>query len=63
MLFSRCGEWGYSLVAALASFAGASLVAEHGLQGTQASVVAAHRLKCWGSRILERRLSTCGAQA
>ena len=43
--------------------AGASLVAEHGLLGTQASVVVAHRLSSCGSQAPEHRLSSCGARA
>ena len=31
--------------------------------GTRASVVVAHGLRSCGSRALERRLSSCGAQA
>ena len=38
----------------------ASLVAEHGLEGSQASVVAACGLNSFGSQTLEHRLSSCG---
>ena len=41
----------------------ASLVAEHGPQGEQASGVVAHELSSHGSRALERRLSSCGSRA
>jgi len=41
----------------------ASLVAEHRLQGTRASVVAASRLRSNGSWALEYRISSCGAWA
>ena len=41
----------------------ASLVAECRLQGTQASVVVAHRFSGCGSRALEHRLSSCGTRA
>ena len=40
----------------------ASLVAEAGLWGAQASVVAAHGLSSCGSWAPERRLSSCGAR-
>ena len=43
--------------------AAASLVAEHRLQGVQASVVVAHGLGSCGSRALEHRLNNCGAPA
>ena len=41
----------------------ASLVAEHGPQGVQASGVVARELSSHGSRALERRLSSCGSRA
>ena len=41
----------------------ASLVAEHSLRGTQASVVAALGLSSFGSQALEHRLNGCGPQA
>ena len=41
----------------------ASLVAEHGLWGAQASVVQASGLSSCGSRALEHRLSGCGPRA
>ena len=45
--FSSCSEWGLlSSCDAQLLPAVASLVAEHGLQGTQASVVVAHGLSC-----------------
>ena len=37
----------------------ASLVAESGLEGAQASVIVAHGLSSRGSRVLEHRLSSC----
>ena len=46
-LFSGC-EWGLVVVLRLLT-ALASLVVEHGLQGAQASVVAAHRLSSCGA--------------
>ena len=61
--FSSCGEWGlllvavHSLLIAVASRCGAQAL------GTQASVVVAHGLSICGLRALERRLSSCGAQA
>ena len=55
---------GYTLVAVHNLFmAVASLVVEHGLWGTQASVVAAHVLSRCGSQALECRLNSCGARA
>ena len=39
-----------------------SLVAEHGLYGTWASVVAARGLRSCCSAALEHRLSSCGTQ-
>ena len=41
----------------------ASLVAEHRLKGSQASIAAACRLSSCGSQALEHRLNHCGAQA
>ena len=41
----------------------ASLVAEYGFQGTQASVVAAGGLSGCSSRALEHRLDSCGEPA
>ena len=59
-LFSSCGKW------RLLSSCGreffivvASLVAEQGLQGAQASVVVVHGLSSFGSRALEHRLRNC----
>ena len=40
----------------------ASLVAELGLQGAQASATAAHGLSRCGSQALEHRLNSCGGQ-
>ena len=50
----------YSLVAVRTLLAVASLVAEHRLCGTQASVGAHGGLSTWGSHALEHRLSSCG---
>ena len=68
--FSSCGEQGLLFVAvcgllvavcglliAVASRCGAQAL------GMQAAVVVAHGLSSCGSRALERRLSSCGAQA
>ena len=41
----------------------ASLVAEHGLKGSQASIAAACGLSICGSQVLEHRLNSCGTQA
>ena len=55
---------GYSLVMLLRlPIAVASLVAEHGLQGVQASVVTSHGLSICGSQALSAFLQTCGALA
>ena len=55
---------GFSLVVVLRLFISvASLVVEHGLLGTKASVVAAHGLGHCGFWALEHRISSCGAQA
>ena len=64
---------GFSLVAANGSYSlivvhgllimVASLVAEHGLKGSQASVAAACGLSSCGSQALEHRLNSCGTQA
>ena len=43
--------------------AAASLVAEHRLWGTQASVAEAHGLRSCSSQALEHRLNNCGAWA
>ena len=58
------GSKSYSLVKALGLLiAVASLIAEHGLWGAQASVVQASGLSSCGSRALEHRLSGCGPRA
>ena len=41
----------------------ASLVAEHRLQGTRVSVLAARGLRSCGSQALKHRLNSCGARA
>ena len=62
--FSSCSEQGLLFIAMhRLLIAVASLVAEHGALGAQASVVVAHGLSSCGSRALERRLSSCGARA
>ena len=62
--FSSCGERELLFVAVRRPFiAVASLVAEHGLLGTRASVVLARGLSSCGSQALARRLSNCGAWA
>ena len=62
-LFSSCGKRGPPPVAVSGLLiAVASLVAEHRLQA-RASVVVALGLSICGSRALEHRLSSCGAQA
>ena len=51
---------GYSLVMVLSfPIVVASLIAEHGLWGSWASVVAEHGLNSCGSRALERKLNRC----
>ena len=61
--FSSCGELGLLFVAmrglliAVACRCGARAL------GAQASVVVARGLSGYGSRALERRLSSCGARA
>ena len=40
-----------------------SAAAAFGLQGAWSSVVAAQRLRSWGSRALEPELSSCGSWA
>ena len=54
-------SWGYSLVAVCGLFTGVtSLAVEHGLQGTQASVVAVHGLSCSACGIfLYQRSNPC----
>ena len=62
--FSSCGERGLLFVAVRGLLiAVASVVAEHGLYGTRASVVVARRLSSCGSWTLERRLSSRGVRA
>ena len=41
----------------------ASLVAEHRLKGSQASIAAACGLSSCDSQVLEHRLNSCGTQA
>ena len=61
--FSSCGERGPLFVVVCGLLiAVASLVAERAL-GARASVIAARGLSSSGSRALECRLSSCGAQA
>ena len=61
---SSCGEQGPLLVAVCGPLiAVVSLVAEHGLQGTWASVVAARGLSSCDSQALDLKLSSYGAQA
>ena len=48
------GSRGYSLVHRLLTVV-APLVVEHGLQGSQASVVAARRLSSYYSKVLEQQ--------
>ena len=56
--------WGATLVAKQRLFvAVASLIAEHRIWGTWASVVAACELSSCGSWALEHSLSNCGAGA
>ena len=57
-------EGGSSLVAVLRLFTAVPpLAAEHRLQGTQASVVAARGVSSYSSWALERRLGSCGSWA
>ena len=53
-LFSGCGKRGYTLLA----MCGASLIAEHGLWGTGASLVMARGLSSCGSQAPEHRLNS-----
>ena len=63
-LFSSCDEQGYSPVAVPRPLiAVASLVAENGLQGAQASAVMARGLSSFGSPAPEHRSKSCGAWA
>ena len=56
-------SWGYSLVVmGRLLIAVASLVADHGLWGSGASVVVAHELRSCGFQAPEHRLSSCGAR-
>ena len=62
--FSSCGELGLLFIAVCGLLiVVASLVVEHGLWDTWASVVVALRLSSCGSQALERRLSSCGTRA
>ena len=62
--FSSCGEQGLLfIVVHVLLIAVASFVAKHRPQSVWASVVVARGLSSCGSRGLERRLSSCGAQA
>ena len=64
MLLSSCLEWGQSLVVVHGFLiVVASLDAEHGLSGVQASVAEACGLSGCGSPALEHVLNGCGAQA
>ena len=62
--FSSCGERGLLFIVVHGLLiAVASLCCRTWALGTQASVVVAHGLSICGSRALEHRLSSCGAQA
>ena len=54
---------GYSLAAVCGLLIVVASLVEHGLQGVQTSVVAAHRLSCCGIRALDCRLRSCGPRA
>ena len=58
--FSSCGDWGLLCCGAQFLIAVASLIGEHGLQGTQPSGVAARGLSSCSSWALEHGLSGCG---
>ena len=63
-LFSGCGKQGLFLIAVCRLLiAVASLVAEHGLQGTQASVIVARGLSSCSSWAPEHRLDSCSTWA
>ena len=63
-LFSSFSEQGYSLVVVCRLLiAVASLLAEHGFQAMQVSVIVARGLSNCNSRALEHRLRICGAWA
>ena len=63
-LFSGCGKQGLFLIAVCRLLiAVASLVAEHGLQGTQASVAVAPGLSSYSLKASEHRLSRHGTWA
>ena len=57
----HCWE-GFSLVAVQGLSLQWLLIAEDGLSGTQAPLVAAHGLSTCGSWALQHRLSSCGKQ-
>ena len=62
--FSSCGEWGLLFVAVCGLLiAVAFLCCGTQALGTWAAVVVARGLSSCGSWALERRLSSCGAQA
>ena len=61
--FSRCGERGLLCCGARASHCGGFSCCGAWALGTWVSVVAARGLSSCGSRALEHRLSSCGAQA
>ena len=56
-------SWGYSSAVRGLLTAVASLVAEHGLQGSPASVAAARGLRGCGPQALEHGLNSCSARA
>ena len=67
-VLSSCGEWGLLFVVVcglLIAVASCCRARAPGVwaPGMRASVVVAHGLSSCGSRALERRLSSCGAQA
>ena len=56
-------SWGYSLLQCMGSSLQCLLFCVAQALGARASAVAASRLSSSGARALERRLSSCGAQA
>ena len=63
-LFCSCGKWGLlSSCGARVSHLVASLLAEHRLKSTWASVAVTCGLSSCGSRALEHRLNSCGTRA
>ena len=61
--FSSCGEWGLLFIAVHGLLIAVASRFRARALGARASAVVVHGLSSWGLQTVERRLSSCGAQA